>query len=89
MKKRKEKLQEIKEINQQLAQAQTEYNDIVAKQEAERECIGIEIDSLLEGKGLFCGAILTEQNLLDLLKVKFANPGENIKIKYNLYIDEA
>ena len=86
--KRQKKLNEIDLEKQKLITLQKEFEDLVAKQEAERDCIQIEIDSLLENKGLFCGVILTEENLLDLLKVKFANPKENIRIKYNLYIQE-
>lgn len=86
--KRQRKLSEIDIEKQKLAELQREFEELVARQEAERDVIHIEIDSLLENKGLFCGVILTEENLLDLLKVKFANPKENIKIKYNLYIEE-
>jgi hypothetical protein len=85
---RQRKLNEIDIEKQKLAQLQKEFEDLVARQEDERKCIGIEIDSLLENKNLFCGIILTEENLLDLLKIKFANPQENIKICYQLYIQE-
>ena len=72
--KRQRKLSEIDIEKQKLAELQREFEELVARQEAERDVIHIEIDSLLENKGLFCGVILTEENLLDLLKVKFANP---------------
>lgn len=86
--KRQKRLNEIDEAKRIVEELQKEYNTFIKEQEYKRDTVYKNIEKLLEGKNLFCGVILTEENLLDLIKLKIANPSENIKIKFNVYIEE-
>ena len=85
VKKQNDKKEEARQLAKKL---QDEFEDIVKKQEEEREEARKQIDTIAVEHNLYCGVILTEEDILNLLKVKFANSGENIRIKYNLYIEE-
>ncbi|MCR4284674.1 MAG: hypothetical protein NUV97_01355 [archaeon] len=93
--KRQKKLNEI-DTQKQLAKQemlkaeklQQEFEEIVKQQELARDSVSEQIDELCKENNLYCGIILTEENLLDLLRIKFNNPRENIKIKFKLYIQE-
>jgi len=88
MTKRQKKLKEIDELKRKTAALQKEFEELVAKQEKERDDVKKYIDEMVKDRNLFCGVIITEEDLLNIIKLKFANPKESIKIKYNLYIEE-
>ena len=86
--KRQTKLNEIDELKRKAKLLEEEFEKLVKEQETNRDKIKEEINSLISKNKLFCGVILTEESLLGLLKLKFANPKENIRIPFQLYIEE-
>jgi hypothetical protein len=64
-----------------------EFQVLVEQQEAERDEILAKITEIMEGKNLFLGVILTEEDILNILKLKFATK-DNIRIPFQLYINE-
>jgi hypothetical protein len=85
--KRQKKLNEIDDAEKKAKQLREEFNLLVKQQETERDIVQAQIDKLLEGKNLYCGAILTEEDILNAVKLKFGTK-ESIHIPYRLYIIE-
>jgi len=83
----KQKL-EVEAHQQILRQKEAEFEAIVAEQEANRASAEADIASLCKERNLFCGVILTEEDIFNLIRVKLANPRENVKIRFSLYIQE-
>ena|ERR1035437_5391333 len=91
---RQKKLNEIDEQKRKAKEAEEkaevlkkEFEALVKQQEKERDDTKEQIEALCGDKYL-CGLILTEEDLLNLLRLKFTQPKENIEIKFNLYIIE-
>ena len=92
--KRQKKLNEIDEQKRKAREAEEkaeilkkEFEALVAQQVKERDDTKEQIETLCKDKYI-CGIVLTEEDLLNLLKLKFAKPKENIEIPFNLYIIE-
>jgi hypothetical protein len=72
-------MEKTKEVHDLLKRSQDEEQAFLEKSEEE-------IKSLADSKKLFCGVILTEADILEIIKIAIkAGPGETVKIPFKLY----
>jgi len=84
---RKSKIQkELEEQKRIYDELQAEYDKIVKEQEEERLITVTKINKLVEGK-YFCGSVLGIEELLAITKLMFETK-QNVKVGYNLYLEE-
>jgi len=101
MRKVKQAVKKVEEAQQIVLKAQQEIDDKLKKLEeakqlaleedkAEKENIEnikIQIEELSKSNSLFCGVILTKDDILQLIKMAM-EVQDNIKIPFALYIEE-
>lgn len=77
----KQKFTKLKEVEQILEEAK--------KEEAEHiQTIKDKINSILKEENLFCGVILTPDDIISVVKVAMGNKGEDVQISYNLWYND-
>ena len=84
----------IRTINQEKIEAQKRLAEIerleqLAQQEEKDliETISTQINSVCEAKNIFCGVILTHEDLISVIQLAFKS-GEQVKIPFRLYFNE-
>lgn len=73
-------LEKVREVEELVQRAEQEESQLAAS-------VSETIDRLCMDKGMFCGVILTLQDVVNILQLMYEKR-ENVKIKYNLYFEE-
>jgi hypothetical protein len=76
----KQAKERLDEINRLIEEAKVEEQAIITRVKAE-------IDSMCEADNLFCGVILTTEDIIAIVKLAFETK-ETIKIPYNIYFND-
>jgi len=66
-----------------------EQEEKAVKEESEElKTIEEAINKLVEAKKMFCGVILSKDDILSILSLSIDNKGENIKIPFKVYYND-
>ena len=74
-------LEKVKEVEELVRRAEEEDKQLIGS-------VAGNIDQLCSEKGLFCGVILTLEDVVSIIRLMIEKQ-ENVKIKYNLYFEES
>lgn len=83
----KEARKKFDELYQMLQEAEQAVKAAEEEEAKKLERVGKAIESLCEREGVFCGAILTRSDLTNVINLALKTK-EDVKIKFNLYINE-
>lgn len=79
--------QEVLRQQARLKEIEELHRLAVEEEKAQFEQLVSDIDEMCAGQGMFCGVILTPEDLANIVKLAIETK-EPIKIKYNLYYNE-
>lgn len=84
-----------KEITEKLDEAKSKFEELVELQkQAEKEEIDIiekttsEISKIADEKNMFCGVVLSKQDIISIVDLALKSGGESVKIPFKLYYNE-
>jgi len=85
------KSKKVREAAEETARRLKEMNDLLLLAEKEEEDLLLNVEDTIKGiaekNGLFCGVILTHDDLISVLQLALKT-GEKVKIPFRLYFNE-
>jgi uncharacterized Fe-S cluster-containing protein len=78
---------ELLKKRKQLEEVERLYQEAEAEDANRLDKLKDGIDKMVEAEGLFCGVILTHDDLVNVISVALKT-GESVKIPYRLYYNE-